>query len=124
MFPRIVNPFYPLIMVMGVIFFVTAFAFSTMAVRHQRESEIGWHVPKGVPSALDNGTEASLTPHPLDRLMRRQGMLLLIVELVVLSIATFAAIGTDSFWERRSQRGILERPNGVSDRDRRLDNST
>jgi hypothetical protein len=45
---------------------------------------------------------ASASSHGLTTLLARYGLTILIVELVLLAVATFGAIGTDDYWNRRS----------------------
>jgi hypothetical protein len=75
------NPFYVLLILAGVLFVVTAFAYFTMAIRESSGS--------------------SAAQHGLTAFVSRHGLNLLIAELVVLGIATFGAIGTDEYWSRR-----------------------
>jgi hypothetical protein len=82
---QLANPFYVALMVVGVAFALTASAY-------------GW------------SARLKLDPETFDRnsafiaLMDRYGMLSMIVELGLLTILTFLAIGTDEFWERRRER--------------------
>jgi hypothetical protein len=78
------NPFYILLVITGMLFVITAFAFCTMAVR---EAE---------------GTEA--VSHGLTALLARYGTKLLIGELILLAVATIGAITTEDFWNRRTAR--------------------
>ena len=77
------NPFYVVLMVVGVAFALTASAY-------------GW------------SARLKLDPETFDRnpafiaLVDRYGMLSMIVELGLLTVLTFLAIGTDEFWERRA----------------------
>jgi hypothetical protein len=77
------NPFYVVLMVVGVAFALTASAY-------------GW------------SARLKLDPETFDRnaafiaLVDRYGMVSMIVELGLLTVLTFLAIGTDEFWERRS----------------------
>lgn len=76
------NPFYAVILITGVLFAITAFAYFTMSVR-------------------DAGNPAS-TSQGFMFVMARYGLQLLIAEIVVLAIATFGAISTDEYWSRRA----------------------
>ena len=76
------NPFYVLLIIAGVLFVITACAYFTMAVR-----EAGG---------------ASASSHGLTALLSRYGLTILMAELALLAIATFGAIGTDDYWNRRS----------------------
>jgi hypothetical protein len=76
------NPFYAMLIVVGVFFVITTFAYFTMAVREA------------------DGTSAAA--HGLTALLARHGLTILIAELVLLAVATCGAIGTDEYWTRRA----------------------
>jgi hypothetical protein len=80
---RGINPFYPLLVVVSVVFVVTACAYTFMAVR-----------------AISIG--AAGDPHPLSVFLDRHGMLLLILEVAALAVVSFLAMGTDRYWTRRA----------------------
>lgn len=82
--PKRVNPFYVLLVLAGVAFCLTASAYGVMAVKQLHASQ--QIVP---PSANDS---------QFMTLMDEHGVTALVVELVVLGIATAAAISTDRFW--------------------------
>ena len=84
---RFGNPFYALLVIVGVFFCVTACAYGVMTVR-------GLHANPSSSPAGDS----------LLRLMDRYGSQLLFGQIVVLSLFTFAAIGTDGYWERRGRK--------------------
>jgi len=83
------NPFYLLLVLAGIAFCVTACAYGVMAFRDLRggaavvEADAG-----GLMGFLD-----------------RYGAALMAVEVVVLAVATIAAIWTDPFWTRRAKWG-------------------
>ena len=83
------NPFYVLLVVVGALFAVTAIAYGVMAV-------------------VDVRASAQMSPvdstHPLLAWLRSHGTTALLVELAVLAVLTCAAIGTDSYWEKRLDR--------------------
>ena len=70
-----------LLVVVGVAFVITAFAFFTMTLR-----------------AAQAAGESSLFMDAV----AEHGMQAMIVELVVLAIATFGAMATDDYWTRRN----------------------
>jgi hypothetical protein len=80
------NPFYALLVVIGLAFVVTAAAYGVMATREAR--------------AAATGTPA--TDHALMRWMHEHGNTALLSELALLGACTFGAIGTDEFWQRRA----------------------
>lgn len=76
------NPFYALLVVVGVVFAVTATAYGVMTVRKLRHPQ-------------------EPNPHPLIEALDEHGAYLLMGELAVLAAASVAAMATDSFWIRR-----------------------
>ncbi len=74
------NPFYIALLIAGTAFAVTACAYAMMIVVKQRDRGAG-------PS------------HPLVELMQDKGLIILLVELGLLTVFTFAAIGTDDWWQ-------------------------
>jgi hypothetical protein len=81
------NPFYGLLIVAGVAFCITACAYGVMVFLETQ------------PSAADRDASG----HPLLEFLALHGAKLLMVELVLLGVATFGAIGTDGYWTRRSK---------------------
>jgi hypothetical protein len=81
------NPFYALLLVAGVVFAITACAYGVMAARFVEPAAAS------TPSSSGQG---------LLNFLDRHGFTLLLVELLVLAAATFAAIGTDEYWTRRA----------------------
>lgn len=86
--PKVTNPFYILLMIAGTIFGLTACAYFVMALRMK------------TPELADLDAAAPLT---LVTFLDRHGVTVLMVELAVLAVTTFAAIGTDDFWTRRAK---------------------
>ena len=83
---KFANPFYMLLVVVGLSFVITATAYGVMAVR-------------AVQAAT---TESPAAEHPLMTWMNRHGNTALLVELALLGACTFGAIGTDEYWQRRA----------------------
>jgi hypothetical protein len=79
------NPFYALLIVVGLAFVVTAAAYGVMAVRESRAAATGERVAE----------------HALIQWMHEHGNTALVAELALLGVCTFGAIGTDEFWQRR-----------------------
>ena len=84
------NPFYLAALPVGVIFAITACCYTVMA-------------------------RSGLDPHLVDEgglveLMDKHGMVIMLVELAVLAVLTFAAIGTDGYWTRRFEQSQRETP--------------
>lgn len=82
--PTPANPFYVLLLIVGVLFALTACAYFVMALRGA-------------------SPELSASPHRLIAFLEKYGLTALIVELVVLAVATLGAIATDNYWERRGR---------------------
>lgn len=81
---KIGNPFYAALVVVGLAFAFTACAYTVMSFRN-------------------------LDPHSLDEpglgmLMKRHGLMILVVELGLLSVLTIAAISTDDYWSNRAAK--------------------
>jgi len=89
------NPFYVLLVIAGLSFAITATAYGVMAFRDAR--------PRNEAAAMASTTSEANPEHPLMQWMRRHGEVALLSELGALAICTFAAIGTDTFWQRRAQ---------------------
>lgn len=79
-----INPFYVLLVVVGAAFAVTACAYGWSARLKLDPQHFDQHL--AFVEALD-----------------RWGVTAMIVELAILTVCTFLAIGTDEFWERRSR---------------------
>jgi hypothetical protein len=88
------NPFYVLLVIAGLVFAITATAYGVMAFRDARPRDN---------AALASEMPAQNAEHPLMEWMRHHGEVALLSELGALAFCTFAAIGTDSFWQRRAQ---------------------
>lgn len=80
------NPFYVLLVVVGVAFTITACAYGVMTVKRIR------------PMAVEQPDS------PMLDFLDENGLTIMVGELVVLGIATFAAIGTDEYWYRRNEK--------------------
>ena len=83
-----VNPFYVILVLAGVAFVVTACAYGVMAVKQMHVS----YVPIGQVQA-----DASFVGF-----MDEHGATVMMIELAILGVATFAAMGTDRFWTGES----------------------
>ena len=81
--PKSINPFYSVLVVVGVVFAITACAYGVMTVRglDPRNADEG-----GLIGFLDD-----------------YGIWVLIGELGVLGLLTVAAIGTDGYWTRHAE---------------------
>jgi hypothetical protein len=90
---KFANPFYVLLVIAGMSFAITATAYVVLAFREAR------------PIATADSTGISNQVHPLMVWMSRHGEAALLAELGFLAVFTFAAIGTDSYWQRRTRSG-------------------
>ena len=81
------NPFYGLLIIVGIAFCVTAFAYGVMTVRELQPAE-----------SLGQSSQSGLK---MMNWIDNNGFQLMMVELVALAFLTFAAIGTDEYWTKR-----------------------
>jgi len=81
------NPFYLALVVVGVLFSITAFAYCVMAFRAVS------------PSAAAKASESGAG---LMQLLDEYGLWIMLAQIALLALCTFAAIGTDNYWTRRS----------------------
>ncbi len=77
------NPFYVLLVLLGIAFTVTACAYSVMAFR-----------------ATKLNRETAQQPNGLMTLMEQRGGTILAIEVVLLGLATVGAIGLDQYRQR------------------------
>jgi uncharacterized membrane protein len=79
------NPFYALLVPVGLAFVVTGFAYSFMAFQ-----------------VVNAGSKRATlhAEHPLFVWLRANGSTAMLVEVAVLAVLTIGAIGTDSWWTR------------------------
>jgi hypothetical protein len=82
-----VNPFYIVLVIVGVAFMLTVFSHTVLAFRD---------------ASPDRVADTSASGESLMAFLRDHGVTVITVELVVLAIATVAAITTDEFWMRRA----------------------
>jgi hypothetical protein len=95
--PKVFNPFFTALLVVGTVFALTACAYGVMTVRGLDPQE---------PNDLG-----------LMGIMSRWGLTILLAELALLAVLTVLAIGTDDFWARRAAAGAADKPDsGKSDR--------
>jgi uncharacterized protein YneF (UPF0154 family) len=87
------NPFYVLLLVVGLLFFVTVCGYAVMTVRGM--------------STMANDTP-DVSANQLMVLMDEHGFALLMGELVALAVVTFAAMATDQHWMRRQKTSEVD----------------
>ncbi|HTN76609.1 MAG TPA: hypothetical protein VL096_15220 [Pirellulaceae bacterium] len=79
-----INPFYVILVVLGVVFAITACAYGVMTVKMS--------TAQGISESAGAGLIALMNTH---------GLMILLVELGLLAVATFAAMATDDYWQKR-----------------------
>ena len=79
------NPFYALLVVVGIVFVVTAAAYGVMATRE----------------AHGTATNEPVAEHALMQWISLHGNTALLSEVALLGVFTIAAIATDDYWQRR-----------------------
>ncbi len=84
------NPFYALLVIVGLAFALTATAYCVMAFREVR-----------APAAAEAGIGAA-SQHPLVKWMHDNGTKALLSELGLLALFVVGAISTDDYWQRRN----------------------
>lgn len=90
------NPFYVLLVIIGVAFCITACAYGVMTVKKLHPDEHGYAAGEIRSGA---GGEAFLDA------VDEHGFSVMMIELGLLAITTFAAIATDEYWSRPSKGG-------------------
>ena len=80
------NPFYAVLVVVGILFVITTYAFFVMTIRD-----------------LDPSASTTAANHALLSVVEEHGFSAMMIELLVLALATVAAIGSDSYWTRRAE---------------------
>lgn len=88
------NPFYALLVLLGVTFCLTASAYGVMAFRAIQPGDVAASSPPG---------------RGLLEFMDREGPRLMAAQLVLLGLSTVGAIATDQFWTRHAQRRAARR---------------
>ena len=81
-----INPFYPLLILVGIIFFISATSYGVMAIRET------------------SGTETTANQTGLLEFMNQYGDRLLNIEHLLLGFLTVAAMGTDEIAGRSEQK--------------------
>jgi hypothetical protein len=94
------NPFYSVLVIVGIVFLLTACSYFMMTLQG-REASYGRGLQPGDKMAGNGGSPADNAA--FSDFMDRYGFTLLMAELGVLAAVTFAAIGTDEYWMRRAR---------------------
>lgn len=97
-----VNPFYVLLVLLGVVFVVTTCAYGTMAWRATQP--VASYEARPTSNGAAEATAAPSDNHPLMVLLDKHGIELLGGELLLLALATFGAMGLDSLRTRQAER--------------------
>lgn len=95
------NPFYVLLVLLGVVFVVTTCVYGTMTWRATQP--VANYEARPAEDGAAVATTASDT-HPLMVWIDKHGIELLGGELLLLALATFGAMGLDSLRTRRAER--------------------
>ncbi len=77
------NPFYALLIPVGLAFCITGFAYGMMAFQEVNAGRAAIEQTAG---------------HPLFQWLKAHGLTAILIELGMLAVLTFGAIGTDSWW--------------------------
>jgi hypothetical protein len=104
------NPFHFLLGLMGVIFTVTAIAYTVMIVRESKQT---WVQPPPV-AATDKPAEPDMREHPLLKLLTANGVQILVGQIALIAVLTVAAIGLDRWRDLRAEKIKLAAKNEVS----------
>lgn len=97
-----VNPFYVLLVLLGVVFVVTTCAYGTMTWRATQP--VAAYAPRPAADATATASLATTDDHPLMVWLDKHGIELLGGELLLLALATFGAMGLDSLRTRRAEQ--------------------
>lgn len=100
------NPFYVVLVFVGVVFLVTACAYGTMTWRATQPEAV--QAASVETSRSGDGPATPGDPHPLMQWIDRHGFELLGGELALLALATFAAMGLDSARTRSAERAAMQ----------------
>jgi len=92
---KTINPFYVLLVLLGIAFSITACAYGVMAFKAVHAGRQG----------ADDAPPADAAGSGLLEFMDKHGARLMAAELALLGLATVAAMATDRYWFRQSQRG-------------------
>ena len=87
--PKYFNPFFALLLVVGVAFVVSSCAYGVMTIKFMN--------PGGP-------VEQAQVQISFLEFLNRHGFTVLMIELALLTVCTFGAIMTDDFWKERSER--------------------
>ncbi len=96
------NPFYVLLVVLGIVFLITACAYTAMAYR-----------------AISPLAGQDVGSHELTAFLDRHGLRMLSIELLLLAAATFGAMWLDRFRARRDTLVSPEQTEATTDDERR-----
>jgi hypothetical protein len=92
------NPFYALLVVVGIAFCITATSYGVLTLRDMRGTGNYYGL-------ADEQTDSEIS---FMRFVDENAVRLMIGELVILAIATVGAIGTDSYWTGHSEQNNIQ----------------
>jgi len=97
--PPAVNPFYVVLVLVGIAFTVSASAYGVWTLQGSRGP---------LPDYSRGSSQAAGQTHPLWDLMDRHGLTILMTEIILLAVATAGAMATDQHWQRRTDQQAAE----------------
>ena len=100
---KAINPFYVLLVIAGVAFALSACAYGVMAVKMLHAAN-----PAGAAGSTQKSDDSLNQDGNLMEFLDQHGTTLLLVEIAILAVCTFAAIATDGFWIRRAEQAGKE----------------
>lgn len=98
------NPFYVVLILVGIAFVVTTFAYALFAFGAFRGETALRHAGDAPAGAEALPPDPQSRQHPLWRILSRHGDTIILVELGLVITLALAAMATDSFWQRRHRR--------------------
>lgn len=99
-----VNPFYVLLVIVGIAFTITACAYGVMAFKAVRSGAVVTLHERDAARPSQDGASGEALLEFLDQ----HGIELMAAELLLLGLATLAAMGTDQYWMRRAARAAAD----------------
>jgi len=90
---------------MGVIFTITAIAYTVLIVREGKQA---WVVePPPAAATEKKNAEPDMREHPLLKLLSANGMQILVGQICIIAVLTVAAIGLDRWRDMRAEKAKL-----------------
>jgi len=99
------NPFYVLLILVGAVFVVTTFADALMAFRASRAGAVVRDADEHGHASAETAPAGESPRHPLWQLLSKHGNAIILSEVALIIAFAVAAMATDSFWQRRRNKG-------------------